>query len=275
MDQGDGVSGPFTVELLMEENKMAEEIFDIVDENGQPTGERVTRSQAHADGVRHRTAHIWVLRENGDKTEVLLQKRALNKDSFPGRYDTSSAGHIQAGDEPLESAIRELSEELGLQVVPEDLHFAGTFPIQYEKEFHGKPFKDNEIAFVYVYDEEVGIDNITIQEEELDGVEWFELEEVYRACQPPRDEKFCVPMGGLEIVRRYVKERERRFDSVFSCMCIGVLIGITIGAAFGVINYRIGTWMTVGMMLGLIGGFVASRTIRREVPANSERGDGE
>ena len=68
----------------------------IVDENGQTTGETVTRSQAHAEGIRHRTAHIWVVRENGDKTEVLLQKRAMNKDSFPGRYDTSSAGHIQA-----------------------------------------------------------------------------------------------------------------------------------------------------------------------------------
>ena len=78
---------------------MAEEIFDIVDENGQPTGETVTRSQAHAEGIRHRTAHIWVVREKGDKIEVLLQKRAMNKDSFPGRYDTSSAGHIQAGDE--------------------------------------------------------------------------------------------------------------------------------------------------------------------------------
>ena len=53
---------------------MAEEIFDIVDKNGQPTGEIVTRSQAHAEGIRHRTAHIWVVRENGDKTEVLLQK---------------------------------------------------------------------------------------------------------------------------------------------------------------------------------------------------------
>ena len=75
----------------------------------------------------------------------------------------------------------------------------------YEKEFHGKPFKDNEIAFVYVYDEEVGIDSLSIQKEELDSVEWFDLEEVYQACQPPRDEKFCVPMGGLEIVRNYVK----------------------------------------------------------------------
>ena len=93
---------------------MAEEIFDIVDENGQPTGETVTRSQAHAEGIRHRTAHIWVVRENGDKTEVLLQKRAMNKDSFPGRYDTSSAGHIQAGDEPLESAVRELHSSMSM-----------------------------------------------------------------------------------------------------------------------------------------------------------------
>ena len=44
--------------------------FDIVDEKGQPKGETVTRSQAHAEGIRHRTAHIWVVRENGDKTEM-------------------------------------------------------------------------------------------------------------------------------------------------------------------------------------------------------------
>ncbi len=116
---------------------MAEEIFDIVDENGQPTGETVTRSQAHAEGIRHRTAHIWVVRENGDKTEILLQKRAMNKDSFPGRYDTSSAGHIQTGDEPLKFAVRELSEELGIQADPADLDFAGTFTIQYEDALWG------------------------------------------------------------------------------------------------------------------------------------------
>ena len=39
-------------------SNMAEEIFDIVDEKGQPTGEKVTRSQAHAEGIRHRTAHM-------------------------------------------------------------------------------------------------------------------------------------------------------------------------------------------------------------------------
>ena len=233
---------------------MEEEIFDIVDENGQPTGETVTRSQAHTEGIRHRTAHIWVVRENGDKTEVLLQKRAMNKDSFPGRYDTSSAGHIQAGDEPLESAVRELSEELGIQADPDDLHFAGTFPIQYEKEFHGKPFKDNEIAFVYVYDEEVGIDNLTIQKEEMDSVKWFDLEKVYQACQPPRDEKFCVPMGGLEIVRKYVKADERQSESMASGMSIGMCIGIAVGAAIGASTDKIGIWMCVGMSIGMMFG---------------------
>ena len=57
---------------------------------------------------------MWIVRKSDEGAEVLLQKRAMNKDSFPGRYDTSSAGHIQAGDEPEESAISELHEELGI-----------------------------------------------------------------------------------------------------------------------------------------------------------------
>ncbi|MCR5469229.1 MAG: NUDIX domain-containing protein [Lachnospiraceae bacterium] len=234
---------------------MSEELFDIVDEDGQPTGDTVTRAQAHAEGIRHRTVHIWGVRENGDRTEVLLQKRALNKDSFPGRYDTSSAGHIQAGDEPLISAIRELSEELGIRADENDLHFAGTFPIQYEKEFHGNTFKDNEIAFVYVYENEIDIDSLTIQKEELDSVEWFDLEEVYKACQPPRDEKFCVPMGGLEIVRKYVAEkREDESNSVSHGMSIGMCIGIAIGTAVGAATDNMGTWMCIGMVLGMVVG---------------------
>ena len=72
-----------------------EEIFDIIDTQGNPTGETVTREKAHAEGIPHRTAHIWIIREKYGRTEVLLQKRSMNKDSFPGKFDTSSAGHIQ------------------------------------------------------------------------------------------------------------------------------------------------------------------------------------
>jgi 8-oxo-dGTP pyrophosphatase MutT (NUDIX family) len=137
--------------------------------------------------------------------QVLLQKRSLIKDSFPGRFDTSSAGHIQAGDEPLESAIRELEEELGIVASPEQLEFAGTFRIQYEKEFHNKIFKDNEIAFVYVYLRKVDIDEISVQEEELECVEWFDLDETYKECLA-HNQKFCVPVKGLETARDYLNK---------------------------------------------------------------------
>ena len=80
------------------------EYFDICDERGVPTGETVERSVAHRDGILHRTAHVWIVRMHEGRCQVLLQKRSAEKDSYPGMYDTSSAGHIPAGKEPRESA---------------------------------------------------------------------------------------------------------------------------------------------------------------------------
>ena len=183
------------------------EIFDVIDTNGNPTGKTVTREQAHAEGISHRTAHIWILREKEGRIQVLLQKRSKNKDSFPGMFDTSSAGHIQAGDEPLESALRELEEELGIHTTPEQLHFAGTFPISFAKEFHGKMFRDEEIAFVYIYSQPVDISTLVLQKEEVESVEWFDLEEIYKECQKSRD-RFCVPGGGFEVARKFLREKQ-------------------------------------------------------------------
>ena len=180
------------------------ELFDICDEYGTPTGETVERSIAHQDGIMHRTAHIWITRIHDGKRQILLQKRSLNKDSFPGLFDTSSAGHVQAGAEPLESAMRELEEELGICALPEELHFAGTFHISYEIEFHGSPFRDNEVAFVFVCSKPVDILDITVQEEEVEGVEWFDLDKVYEEVKHRFRERFCVPIEGLEVLKDYL-----------------------------------------------------------------------
>ncbi len=179
------------------------EIFDIVDENGIPTGETIQRTVAHDKGIRHRTAHIWIVRNTDNVCEVLLQQRSYNKDSFPGRYDTSSAGHIRAGDEPLDSALRELGEELGIKAEPAALTYIGKFPIQYEREFFGKPFRDCEVAFVYLYTEPVDINALTLQADEVESVKWFAIDEVYKACVNHSTE-FCVPVDGLNLVRRYM-----------------------------------------------------------------------
>ena len=179
------------------------EYFDICDEQGRPTGATVERGEAHARGVCHRTAHIWVLRRRNGRDEVLLQKRSANKDSFPGRYDTSSAGHIQAGDEPLPSALRELREELGIDARADELDYVGNFRAVYELEFYGKPFRDNEVVFVYAYTGEVDADALTLQAEEVERVDWFDLEEVIAAVGR-HERKFCVPSAGLQLLKAYL-----------------------------------------------------------------------
>lgn len=183
------------------------EYLDIVNEEGIPTGKTVDRELAHKDGILHRTAHVWVVRKGKNGYEILLQKRSMEKDSFPGLYDTSSAGHIPAGADYVESALRELSEELGINAVPEDLSYAGIFRIQYEKEFHGRIFRDNEVTKVYVYERLVDIGILSLQKSEVEEVRWFDLKEVAEEIKVSR-KRFCVPTEGLGILMRYLAERK-------------------------------------------------------------------
>jgi isopentenyldiphosphate isomerase len=101
------------------------ELLDVVDQNGNPTGEVVARTLAHTEGIRHRTAHVWLARRKKGQVEVLLQKRSAQKDSHPGCYDISSAGHIPAGIDFIPSAIRELQEELGVGIEASQLICCG------------------------------------------------------------------------------------------------------------------------------------------------------
>lgn len=154
-----------------------QEILDIVDENGEPTGETVEREFAHADGIRHRTSHVWLARKRNGRAEILLQKRAENKDSYPGCYDISSAGHIHAGDSYLPSARRELAEELGIEAGEEELQLIGYHRADLRTSFYGKPFLDQEISAVYLYEKPVRIADLILQESEVEGAAFFELEE--------------------------------------------------------------------------------------------------
>ena len=100
--------------------------------------------------LRHRTSHVWLVRRKNGVLEVLLQKRSDEKDSFPGCYDISSAGHIPAGQGFVDSALRELKEELGVTAQPQDLFLCGQRSFQFSAVFHGKPFKDNQVSNVYL-----------------------------------------------------------------------------------------------------------------------------
>lgn len=158
------------------------ELFDVLNEDGSKTGIIKERGVAHREGSLHGTVHTWIVRENTKSGyDVLLQKRSANKDSYPGCYDISSAGHIGAGDDPLSAAVREMEEELGINCKADDLVFVGKHRGQFEAVFYEKPFKDNELSSVFIYKHGAELESLHLQESEVEHVLWMDYEECRQA----------------------------------------------------------------------------------------------
>ena len=179
------------------------EFIDIVDENGIPTGETIDRTLAHRTGTRHRTTHIWIVRRREGRVQILLQKRAKYKDSFPGCYDISSAGHIPAGVDFTPSGLRELQEELGFSISPSELIECGIHRTYAENEFHGVPYVDNQIAKVFLLWKDKEIEELTLQEEEIESVMWMDFEACKEAVKN-RTIPHCIDIVELEMLEEHM-----------------------------------------------------------------------
>lgn len=175
------------------------EILDVVDEEGNPTGETVERTLAHSRGVRHRTAHVWLFRRRQGRTQVLLQKRSQNKDSYPGCFDISSAGHIPAGMDYIPSALRELQEELGVLVRAEELRCCGTRYINYEDVFYGRRFVDRQVSRIYLLWLDREDKDFTLQQSEVEEVRWFDFEQCVKLVEENRI-PHCIMMEELKML---------------------------------------------------------------------------
>jgi isopentenyl-diphosphate delta-isomerase type 1 len=141
------------------------EIFDIVNEDGSSAGYQASRDDVHRKGLWHKTVHIWVMNRQGN---LLLQKRALSKETFPGCWDISCAGHIDAGETPLEAAVRELKEELGFIVHDRDLVFL--FSVIQKFTFEKTSVIDNEIVEVFLLHKDYSVNKIRYDKEEISDV---------------------------------------------------------------------------------------------------------
>ena len=181
------------------------ELFDEIREDGSRTGVVKERGVVHEDGSLHPTVHTWIVRSN-DKSgyDLLLQKRSECKDSNPGCWDISSAGHVEAGHGYLESAIRELKEELGIDALPEQLREVGTRRCGFESEFYGRPFRDNELSMIYIYEEPVNTAELTLQESEVSETAWMDYKECRRKVAGHLFQN-CIYEDELDMVGRALK----------------------------------------------------------------------
>lgn len=91
---------------------MHQELLSIVDENDRVIGS-AARNIIHRDRLLHRAVHILVF---NDSNLLFLQKRSQTKDINPGLWDSSAAGHVDIGEDYDACAVREINEELGVQV---------------------------------------------------------------------------------------------------------------------------------------------------------------
>lgn len=86
-----------------------DELFDVVNRDDRVVSQ-VPRREVHARKLLHRAVHVIV---HDPKGRLFLQRRSQSKDTFPGCWDSSCSGHVDAGEDYPIAARRELGEELG------------------------------------------------------------------------------------------------------------------------------------------------------------------
>jgi len=143
-------------------HSVANEVFDVVNERDEVIGQEM-RSEVHRLGLKHRTVHIIL---TNSRSEVFLQQRSLDKDRCPGTWDSSASGHLDAGEDYDEAAVRELREELG---------FESARPLT--RVFRMDACEETDQEFVWVYRGEAE-GPFSLHPDEIQGGGWFSVLEV-------------------------------------------------------------------------------------------------
>jgi len=149
------------------------ELIDILDEEGNKTGISQAKKAVHLQGLWHRTAHIWLLNSKG---EILLQHRSAQMENYPDMWDISVAGHISRGESSLQGALREIKEEIGVDLDASQLELIGT--TKHQAVLNKGTYFDNEFSDVYLVKLDLDIKNFTKQDEEVEALQWLPIKEL-------------------------------------------------------------------------------------------------
>ncbi len=149
-----------------------QEYIDIWTENGEPTGKNCLKDVAHIKGLFHPTVHVWFYTNNGN---ILLQQRGSHKETFPCFWDVSVAGHVMSGESIIDAALREVQEEIGLNILEKDLL---QIDVRKNINIHPNGINDCEFQHVFLSELKTDIDSLTIQKEEIDGITLISLDKL-------------------------------------------------------------------------------------------------
>lgn len=146
------------------------EMIDVFDGNYTKIGV-LERDVAHTQGLWHQTFHCWIVGERNDYRFVVLQHRSAAKKNYPNLLDITAAGHLEAGENPLDG-IRELKEELGVSINPSHLKRLG---IKHDISDEPGGVRNREFAHVFLLHDNRELDAYTLQEDEVAGLVEVEI----------------------------------------------------------------------------------------------------
>jgi isopentenyl-diphosphate delta-isomerase len=167
-----------------------EELWQACLENGELISDQGITKQQAGDGALHLAAHVWIWRKANDGIEILVQKRATDKRTWPGFFDISAAGHVDFMEPPLKTAIRETAEELGLHIRPSDIKLLFAHRADDTLE---NGIRENEFVWVYgcVIDDD---HELKVDGDEVEDAMWLSESDLKRIVAGKTETKF-VPHG--------------------------------------------------------------------------------
>ena len=182
-----------------------DELIDIINTNGIPTGKTCMKSKAHNMGYLHASIHVWFYTKDH---QILIQLRKEDKDTYPNLWDVSVAGHIGAGETAINTAIRETKEEIGYLVKEEELT---KIPAYTEKHFLNNNIIDNEYHHIYLAPLKSAVKNLTPQPEEVAALKLISFSDLKKALLE-KDTSFVPHDKGYNI--HILKHLEQLLDTL-------------------------------------------------------------
>ena len=143
---------------------MENEYFKIFDDNRNVIGV-ASRNDVHRMGYWHETFHCWFVTKQNDEDYIYLQLRSDSKKDYPNLLDITVAGHLTA-DEMVQDGVREIKEEVGIDVPFNDLIPLGTLDYCVIK----GDFIDKELAHAFLYKSEHTLEDFIVQLDEVSGI---------------------------------------------------------------------------------------------------------
>lgn len=139
------------------------ELLDILDENGNKTGDVLSREEASYKKLSYSIIIVAIIKNN----EILVQKRSKYRKKQANMWDLSVAGHVLSKETNLEACVREVKEEIGLDYKESEFRFI----CRYKSE-------NLFFNFFTINDNNISIEDIKLQKEEVEEIKFIDIKQL-------------------------------------------------------------------------------------------------